>query len=136
MVAVVTAHDAPKNFEKTFETDRAVDDGEGAVAKGVAQASRAIAEARLRRPDHDGRRRLLEATEELEDARAGGLGTRRVGFHGNRHVDDRDVHRRAAEEFGGFDAGAAAVAVDAERSEDGGKLIGEVVLAPAAVGDH
>jgi hypothetical protein len=140
MVAVVAPHDAAKHFEHVFQTDRPVDHGEGPLAEGVAETTDAVAGVGLRRPHDHGRRRLVEPSEELEHARSGRDRPRAPGLHGNREVDDRDVNRSSArctaEELGRFDAAAAPVAVDPERTEERGKLIREVAVPPSSRGKH
>ena len=115
MVAVVPAHHALEGLQHGLDRDGVVEDGERAVAEGVGEVARALGRVDLARADDDGRWRLLEPLEELEDARAGGHGAGAGllgagdGVHRDRQVDDRDVDMLAADDLAGLVAACIAL---------------------------
>ena len=138
----MSPHDALERLQHGFDGNRVVEHGERSVAEGVGEVAGALGGVDLARADDDRRRRLLEPLEELEDARTRGDGaTGRLlgsgdGVHRDREVDHGDVHMLAADELGGLVAALGAEAADADPVEDQRELVGEGVLAPAAVGQE
>lgn len=136
MIAIVSSHHATQHFKHAFKSYGSVDHRERTFAEGVAQAARAVAKARLRRTNDDGRGWLLKTTQELQHAWTRGSGMRDTRLHRNRQIDDCDVHWRVMQEFSRLDSRSAAVAIDPQRSEKRRQLIGEVAVAPATRGHH
>jgi len=136
VIAIVASHHATQHFKHAFKSYGPVDHRECALAKGVAEAASAIAKTRLGGTDDDGRRWLLQTTQELQHARACGSGMRGIRLHRDRQVDDRDMHWRVIQELSRLDSGSAPVAIDPQRSEKRWQLIGEVAVAPATRSHH
>jgi len=134
MVGVVTADDPAKDLEHRLELDRTVHDGEGTFAEGGAEPSDGRSLGRLSSPDHDGGRRLVQTTQQLEDPLPGGFPDGLV--ERDPEVDHGDVDRIRLQELGGLVGGPHPETVDPQRLEQTRELLGEVLPLPPAVAEH
>lgn len=135
---VETGEAAAEDIEEDFEVGGAawtVDDGEGAAAKGRVHLAAGIA-VRARVLDDDGGRRFREASEKVEEAGAGFFGIGAGLVEREAQVDDGDVDRGGAEDFGSLTGGVGPEGADAHGFEKAGQAVGPGVGLPAGVGEE
>jgi hypothetical protein len=120
----------------------AVEDGEGAGAKGRGDLARVVAVG-AGSLDDERRGRLLEAGEEVEEARAGffcggrgetGRGSSWRIVEREAEIDDGDVDWVEADEVGGVAGGGDAEGADAQWLEEDREAIGPGFGLPTGVG--
>jgi hypothetical protein len=141
MVSVVAANAPLEDLQHGFDWNWVVEHRERAIAQGLGEDSVAFRGVDLARADDDRRRRAVEAPQELEDARPRLHRARRALHaaalvHGDREIDDGDVHGGATDDIRHLVARLRAKALDAKPIEEDGKLVCEGVLAPTAIGEE
>ena len=82
--------DPAEGFKHGLDTQGAVEDGENAFSQGIAQASDALATARLSGTDEHHRWGWLHSSKELKHLFASGTFVA-VGFHRKFEIDQSDV---------------------------------------------
>jgi hypothetical protein len=127
----------PRVHEPSSFQAGTIDHAERAVEQRVDEPARALAARGLRRAHDDHRRRRVEATQELQDTRAGGFAADGGAVvEGQREVHHRDVHRDAADDVRCLDARAGLDDVHSMGTQDLRHGDGPCVLAPAARGEQ
>lgn len=133
----------PQDFEQDFEVrllPGAIDDGERARPQGRGHLA-AIVPVRPRSLDHDRRRRLVEATDQLQDLRPGlvaaPIGAIRAPLlEGQAQIDDGDVYAVAPDKVSGLLARFRPERMDTDRLQKLRQAVDPGVLLPAAHGEE
>lgn len=137
---VVAGEASAEDFEQALEVGGrvgSVDDGEGAGAEGGVDLAAVVAVGAASLDD-DGGRRLIEAAEDFEEARAAfaGVGGIGGGIEREAEVDDGHVDGVLADDLRGLAAGLGAEGGDAHGFEEPGEAVGPGVVVPAGVGQE
>jgi hypothetical protein len=139
---VMAFEDAPEDVEHEVQVAgalRAVDDGESAQAEGGGDVA-GVGAVGAGAFDGDDGRGLVEAGEELEEARAAffelGLDFGVGDVEGEAHVHDGDMDGERRDDFGGLAPGAGPKGEDAHGFQEAGEAVDPGFGLPASAGEE